>query len=370
MNFRTGVENLEVASCTDKPCEWKNCQKKSLEQLYSSKPVKDIESFHVLENKYTVNEDFKNYLHQNALKTLPNSGFAKHAARRHKELKMQTMPNYELTAELKLMIRKIFENQVKCPLHKWIRNDVKCNFLYPCCKNTYDTLKGGYVFICFKTRLNYNIWKMERKHRMTGSRCYEIFTYSKNKNPDWIKKCDNFFHPSNFKNEYVEHGLINEGKARQMFIDITRKIVIETGLIVSIINPWIAYSPDGVIFLNGIPIALLEIKCPFKGKCMHVHDAIKHEFSSCLRVNKDGSLFVDENGNYKLKEKHKYYGQLQWGMFVLNVKKAFFAIYASYDKGSMVIIEVDFDENFVRKMLQTLKITYFNTMLHTVCNKN
>ena len=55
-------------------------------------------------------------------------------------------------------------------------------------------------------------------------------------------------------------------------------------------------------------------------------------------------------------------------MFLLNVKKAYFAMYASKDR-SIEVIEVDYDEAFTLKMWESVKKTYFNIMLHTVCDK-
>ena len=102
---------------------------------------------------------------------------------------------------------------------------------------------------------------------------------------------------------------------------------------------------------------LLEIKCPYKGKSMNVFDAIMYEFKSCLII---------EEQHIRLKEKHKYYAQVQMGMAVLNFKTTKFVIYASYDK-SMIIIDVPFNESFVINTLKTLKETYYNIMLHEIC---
>lgn len=42
--------------------------------------------------------------------------------------------------------------------------------------------------------------------------------------------------------------------------------VYETGLIISKQHPWLAVSPDGVVFRENRPIKLLEIKRPMIGK--------------------------------------------------------------------------------------------------------
>lgn len=102
---------------------------------------------------------------------------------------------------------------------------------------------------------------------------------------------------------------------------------------------------------------LLEIRCPYKGKSMNVHDVIKYEFKSCLII---------EGLHVRLKEKHKYYAQVQMGMAVLNLKNAQFVIYDSYDK-SIITINVPFNESFEMSMLKSLKETYYNIMLHEIC---
>lgn len=175
------------------------------------------------------------------------------------------------------------------------------------------------------------------------------------------KKCHDYFYPVNFKSEFTEYGRKTESSARNAFSKASHQKVIEIGLVISKQNPWLAYSPDGIIINDDKPMELLEIKCPFKGKAMNVHDAIMYEFKSCLII---------EGLHIRLKEKHKYYAQVQMGMAVLNLKNAQFVIYASYDK-SIITINIPFNENFMMTMLKSLKEIYYNVMLHEICeNEN
>lgn len=207
--------------------------------------------------------------------------------------------------------------------------------------------------------VNYLLWQEERQFRVTGSRCYELYTYTRNKNPNWKKKCHNYFYPVNFKSEFTEYGRKTEFSARNAFSKASRQKIIEIGLVISKPNPWLAYSSDGIIVNDDK--SLLEIKCPYKGKSMNVYDAIKYEFKSCLIIEK---LHI------RLKEKHKYYAQVQMSMAVLNLKNAQFVIYESYDK-SIITTNVSFNENFVMSMLKSLKEIYYNIMLHEIYeNKN
>ncbi|KAK0079100.1 hypothetical protein PV325_001715 [Microctonus aethiopoides] len=83
-------------------------------------------------------------------------------------------------------------------------SEIECFPLKSCCMHMYSTVDGDVVRICKETQQRYSVWVKERQHRFTGSTCY--------------------------------------GR------ELSGKTVIETGLIVSKCNPWLAVSPDGVIF--------------------------------------------------------------------------------------------------------------------------
>lgn len=57
----------------------------------------------------------------------------------------------------------------------------------------------------------------------------------------------------------------HEETARHKYIESSQSEVFVPGLIVNKIYPWLAYSADGVVFRNGKPFKLLEIKCPYAG---------------------------------------------------------------------------------------------------------
>ena len=53
-------------------------------------------------------------------------------------------------------------------------------------------------------------------------------------------------------------------------------------------------------------------------------------------------------------------------MALLNLTKTDFILFASYDK-SIKIVTVDFDKEFVKDLLFSLKSSFFNNMLHYLC---
>lgn len=104
-------------------------------------------------------------------------------------------------------------------------------------------------------------WLQFRKFRVTGSRVYELYTYSK---ADWNTKCMTYFHRPNITNKYVKHGLKYEEDAIKTFSENTKLEVLHCGMVVPHNNSWLGYSPDGIIIENGKRV-LLEVKCLYEG---------------------------------------------------------------------------------------------------------
>ena len=86
--------------------------------------------------------------------------------------------------------------------------------------------------------------------------------------------------------------------------------------------PWLEYSPDGILMNKCI----VEIKSPKVGKTRTAADVAK-ELPSLTNINR---LMV-------LKEKHKFYCQIQLGMFLSNLKLCDFIIYCSFDSSIYIL---------------------------------
>lgn len=70
------------------------------------------------------------------------------------------------------------------------------------------------IDICVSTMQDRGQWEEERKYRVTGSRCYDLYTFSKN---DWEEKCSKYFFPKHFSNIYTKHSIKCEPMARKGF---------------------------------------------------------------------------------------------------------------------------------------------------------
>lgn len=284
--------------------------------------------------------------------------FMHYSRGRHNPVRLAANQVPTITVIEEETIDKIFVRQKSSTLMDEIK---KSHVMTPkdCCQKVLNEFKTDIRALCKDTKLYYARWSDERQYRITGTTCYRLFTYSQNKNANWSGKCDAHFTPKDFYSEHTEYGKKTEKEARDQYIRSTKKIVVEVGLVACQHNPWLAVSPDGIIVGENGSHELLEIKCPSKGKTITVREAIKESFGKCLNMNSEP---------ISLKKKHAYYGQVQLGMAILNVKSTSFVIYASHDK-SFIDVTVGIDENFVMEMLLKLKQVYFNVMLPRVCSR-
>ncbi|KAE9534085.1 hypothetical protein AGLY_008821, partial [Aphis glycines] len=112
----------------------------------------------------------------------------------------------------------------------------------------------------------------------------------------------------------------------------------QCGLVIDVNNPWLGYSPDGVIIDEYfVPIKIIEIKCPFDGKKLGTRDLLNS--LKWIVKHPDGSL--------SLKKKHCYYAQVQMGIVLLNVMECDFIVHSSYENKNAV-----------------LKVIYFERLIH------
>ncbi|KFM68002.1 hypothetical protein X975_16881, partial [Stegodyphus mimosarum] len=198
---------------------------------------------------------------------------------------------------------------------------------------------------------NNDIWMRERRKRFTGSICYELFTYSKNKSPSWEKKLNNIYNSTFQGNKATEYGANAEVLARNVYQAKTGHFVLQSGLIVNPAAPWFGFSPDGIIMINGKP-RILEIKCPVYGQFAPAKDIVKN-------LN---FIYVNENGDYRLRSKHKFFGQVQLGMAVLGATDCELILFATFDE-SYVSLLIPFDVKFITDMSKRLTDIYFTHML-------
>jgi len=67
-----------------------------------------------------------------------------------------------------------------------------------------------------------------------------------------------------------------------------------------------------------------------------------------------------------LKKNHSYYAQVQMGIVLLNVMECDFIVYCSYENENAVL-KVKYDEDYCKNLFFSLKVIYFERLIHEVC---
>lgn len=189
------------------------------------------------------------------------------------------------------------------------------------------------------------LWHSARKLRLTASSAKKVPSKAST-NPD--KFLAEHLYPS-FRGNYAT----NYGKENEVVACNTLKeqgmSIIHRGLVVSVQEPWLSASPDGVIDSS----VLLEIKCPVPNKL----------YSTLLdRLTQNGSdvKLIDGVPQLQKTGARGYYMQVQLGMFCTGLRMAKLFIWSPNDTLSF---SVPFDEFYVQERVAHLKRFYFTTML-------
>ena len=128
---------------------------------------------------------------------------------------------------------------------------------------------------------------------------------------------------------------------------------------------YIGASPDGIVNCDCCGQGILEIKCPL---------SIAHEDPNEVGI----SYFVKEHGQFKLKQNHPYYSQIQCEMGVTNHKWADFVVYSpkgifvqriSYNDDRWLQL-IENAEHFFRQYVSPSLITEIVLANHIVCNNS
>lgn len=183
------------------------------------------------------------------------------------------------------MITEAEKEAIKCVFTKQDNkileelSQYEMNNIQDCCKNTFENFCDNFIIIAENSRNHYYAWRQTIQNRVTGDNIYKIYTYTKNKKADWTKLSKQIFSDNNYKAEILEFSVRQDGEACKLFATtLTRKSsinVFNVGTIVSVSNPWLCFTPDGVVFENNVPVALLVVNSsPATRSCDNVVDVL------------------------------------------------------------------------------------------------
>lgn len=196
-----------------------------------------------------------------------------------------------------------------------------------------------------------HLWFDARKLRVTGSSAKKVPVRASTRPENFLRE---HLFPRFHGNTATRYGQENEEVA-YAWLESCGFVVEKRGTVVSVTEPWLSASPDGVV--NSTE--LLEIKCPVLTKnCASLADVFSSKFTDVKMV--DGVPQLQQNGS------RGYYLQVQLGMFCTQLEKCKLLMWAPSEK---IVIDVPFDLEYCLQILPKLKSFYFSQMLPRIVDE-
>jgi len=195
------------------------------------------------------------------------------------------------------------------------------------------------------------VWHSARQIRITASSAKGVPVRATT-NPDKFLR-EHLF-PSFRGNAATKYGSEKEVIARNLLVE-QGLLVSLSGTRVSLTEPWLSASPDGII--NGVE--LLEIKCPIlKNTTTSLAEHFTMSYSDIKVVN--GKPELQRNGV------RGYYRQVQLGMFCTGLRMAKLLVWSSKEH---ILINVPYDAEYLAEQIKRLRGFYFSVMLPRVVDE-
>jgi hypothetical protein len=192
-------------------------------------------------------------------------------------------------------------------------------------------------------------WFQERRCRITASRAHQLYNYD---GEFLVIRANEYFNQKPFAgNATTAYGLEMEPRAQKWYASqLPDDEKLHTfGLVVSPNMPWLAVSPDGVVFKNGVPERFLEIKSPVAGQYRNILEC---------------SIPYLTDDKKDLNHKHGYYCQIQMGMYILNLSSCDFLVYSPFAES--LLLRIERNDRFINSVLCTLYSFYFNFIVNLI----
>lgn len=216
-----------------------------------------------------------------------------------------------------------------------------------------------------RTQFQSEIWREQRKGRMTASVMHQIIKHITEGNiiGEISSVVGNVMGYNNdFTAKATTHGLQGEPIVRKRYIANQRKV--HKGLSVTLSGLWVfqefpllAASPDGIVRCECCPTArVLEIKCPYKDRKLTIHEYAEQGTSTTeaqhqtVVIVKDGALQINTN--------HPFYTQVQAQMLCTGLLSCDLVIGTEAPQDNFCIFTIQKDDPFCTVLKTKAKVFY------------
>ncbi|WAR14290.1 hypothetical protein MAR_004395 [Mya arenaria] len=229
-----------------------------------------------------------------------------------------------------MLYKMLHAPEVKRDINEEILHQEHCeNALYPVqvplscakCQTFYDkyvNISSEKIQMLAKSTENQNtcVWTDSRKLRLTSSKgCFA-----------------------------TRHGQKYEPVARAWYESVSGHKVRKSGIVVSLTEPYIAASPDGIIDERTI----VEIKCPTR------------PLEDLISSGKYDVLLEDGQPKLSPKGKNGYYCQVQVAMFCTESTMCKFVVWTAEKQ---CVVDVQYSKEFIKGILPRIRDFYFKHLL-------
>ncbi|GFQ92169.1 uncharacterized protein LOC106177314 [Trichonephila clavata] len=195
------------------------------------------------------------------------------------------------------------------------------------CSLSHETIQN--IELSTRDQASSAMWNHQRKGRVTSSLFGKILRCKTGQKG----LVDQIFGKS-FSNAAIDWGKSQEAVAKQQFLSYlsdqhVNGMLLPCGLLVDKENIFLGATPDGLVMCDCCVTALLEIKCPARGKGLVVEQIPRKNF------------FLDDKLN--LKRNHIYFDQIQGQMDIWKLSRCYFVTSTDKDFHCQTI---EFDENY------------------------
>lgn len=182
----------------------------------------------------------------------------------------------------------------------------------------------------------------------------------KTRKKDFQKLASRFYAQrySSVLTDAMRYGISMEPEAKRKLSEKMQQKIFDSGLIISLKQPFLACSPDGIVE-NGNVLEIVEIKCPFTCKNSIIFDP--ETGTSFVDY-----LIVDKEKKPELKKTHIYYTQVQMCLYVTGLEVCNFFVYSSLNS---VLLRISRDEAFLENIVPKIENFYFSHLLQCFCNE-
>ena len=322
----------QLLACTSLPCAWntpKNTQKnpKSLREAdYASKSKFEqrkhvLLDFHPAEKNKQSSESEKTNSLLSALRGSSQSGWSTLLNFKYSDYDITDERKHEIQCQRDMFLNNLHELvEMEYNMDNTMTNEPLTSYLVPgtCGQNIDDN------------------WSNRRSVLITASIAKEVANSASQSTQMRILQ-RHLWRQDFHKNSAIIYGIENESNARRdyenalktLYPDVT---VSETGLWVSLNQPEIGCSPDGLVTYTDeegqLESGLVELKCPYV-----LRNADPSNINQCKTElsKKQQSTFCcrfDDSDVY-LKSTHAYYYQIQLQLFVLDLEWCDFVLWSA-----------------------------------------